>query len=49
MEISELFLWLGFASLVWWVISLMVITAFVAAHGTKIDYFLYRLYIINYQ
>jgi hypothetical protein len=47
MEISELFLWFGFVNLIWGVISLMVITAFVTARGTRINYSLYRLYISN--
>lgn len=48
MEISNLFLGLGLLSVGWGVVSMIVITSFVVARGTKIDYFLYRLYIIKY-
>jgi len=48
MNIGDLFLGMAFVSVVWGAISSMVITAFVAARGTKINYFLYRLYIIKY-
>lgn len=48
MNFGDLFLGLALVSVFWGVISSMVITAFVAARGTKINYFLHRLYIIKY-
>lgn len=48
MEIGNLFLGLGLVSLGWGIVSMIVITSFVAERGTKINFFLYRLYIIKY-
>jgi len=48
MDISNLFLGLGLLSIGWGVVSMIVITSFVAERGTKINYFLYRLYVIKY-
>ena len=48
MDISNLFLGLGLLSVGWGIVSMIVITGFVAARGTKINYFLYRLYVIKY-
>lgn len=48
MEIGNLFLGLGLASVGWGIVSIIVITSFVAERGTKINFFLYRLYIIKY-
>ena len=48
MGISNLFLGLGLVSVGWGILSMIVMTGFVAARGTKINYFLYRLYIIKY-
>ena len=48
MDISNFFLGLGLLSVGWGIVSMIVITSFVAARGTKINYFLYRLYIIKY-
>jgi len=48
MDFSNLFLGLGLVSIGWGIVSMIVITSFVAARGTKINYFLYRLYIIKY-
>jgi len=46
--ISNLFLGLGLLSVGWGIVSMVVITNFVAERGTKINYFLYRLYVIKY-
>ena len=48
MDISNLFLGLGLLSVGWGIVSMIVMTSFVAKHGTKINFFLYRLYIIKY-
>jgi len=48
MDFSNLFLGLGLLSVGWGIVSMIVITSLVAARGTKINYFLYRLYIIKY-
>ena len=48
MELGNLFLGMGLVSVAWGIISMIAITSFVAEHGTKINYFLYRLYILKY-
>ena len=48
MNVGNLFLGLGLVSVCWGIVSMIVITGFVAERGTKINYFLYRLYIIKY-
>ena len=48
MDISNLFLGLGLISVSWGIISMIVITSFVSRRGTKINFFLYRLYVIKY-
>jgi hypothetical protein len=48
MNVGNLFLGLGLVSVCWGIVSMIVITSFVAERGTKINYFLYRLYIIKY-
>ena len=48
MEIGNLFLSLGFASMCWGIVSMIAITDFVSKRGTKINFFLYRLYVIKY-
>jgi hypothetical protein len=48
MNLGDLFLGMALVSAGWGVISSMVITAFVAERGTKINFFLHRLYIIRY-
>ena len=48
MDISNLFLGLGLISVSWGIISMIVITSFVTRRGTKINFFLYRLYVIKY-
>ena len=48
MDISNLLFGAAFASILWGVVSAIVITGFVADHGEKINFFLYRLYIFKY-
>ena len=48
MSISDLFLSLALLSVVWGVVSMVAMTSFVSDRGTKINYFLYRLYVIKY-
>ena len=48
MEVGNLFLGLGLVGMGWGIISMIVITNFVADRGTKINFFLYRLYIFKY-
>ena len=48
MEIGNFFLGIALVSVLWGVLSSIIITAFVAERGTKINYFLYRLYIVKY-
>jgi len=48
MDISNLFLGLGLIGVSWGIVSMIAITSFVSEHGTKINYFLYRIYIIKY-
>ena len=48
MSISNLFLGLGLASVAWGIVSMIAITSFVSERGTKINFFLYRIYIIKY-
>ena len=48
MNVSDLFLGLALVSVGWGIVSMIVITSFVADRGTKINFFLYRLYIIKY-
>lgn len=48
MVISNLFLGMALLSVGWGIVSMIVITNFVAERGTKINFFLYRIYIIKY-
>ena len=48
MNAGDLFLGLALVSLIWVVISSSIITAFVAARGERINYFLYRLFFLKY-
>ena len=48
MGVSNLFFGLALVSVGWGIVSMIVITNFVAERGTKINYFLYRLYVIKY-
>lgn len=48
MNVSYLFWGLALLSVGWGIASGIVITDFVAKRGTKINYFLYRIYIIKY-
>ena len=48
MIISNLFFGLALASVSWGIVSMIAITNFVAERGTKINFFLYRIYVIKY-
>jgi hypothetical protein len=48
MDISNFFFGLALLSVGWGIVSMIVITNFVAERGTKINFFLYRIYIIKY-
>jgi hypothetical protein len=48
MSVSDLLLGLALLSVGWGIVSGIVITSFVSERGTKINYFLYRIYIIKY-
>lgn len=48
MSISDLIFGAAVANVIWGVISGIMITNFVAARGTKIHFFLYRIYIFKY-
>jgi hypothetical protein len=48
MNVSDLLLGLALLSVSWGIVSGIVITNFVSERGTKINYFLYRIYIIKY-
>jgi hypothetical protein len=48
MYVSNLFLGMALASVSWGIVSMIAITNFVYERGTKINFFLYRIYIIKY-
>lgn len=48
MTISNLLFGTAFGCVVWGVVSGIMITSFVADRGTKINFFLYRIYIFKY-
>ena len=48
MNVSDLFLGMSLISVGWGIVSMIVMTSFVSERGTKINYFLYRLYVIKY-
>jgi len=48
MNVGDLFLGMALVSVGWGIVSMIVITSYVSERGTKINYFLYRLYIIKY-
>jgi hypothetical protein len=48
MNVSDLFLGVALLSVGWGIVSGIVITNFVSERGTKINFFLYRIYIIKY-
>ena len=48
MELANLFLGTGLICVVWGIVSMIAITSFVAERGTKINFFLYRIYIFKY-
>lgn len=48
MNIGDLFLGMALVSVGWGIVSMIAITNFVSERGTKINFFLYRIYIIKY-
>ena len=48
MDTGSLFFGIALLSMGWGIVSMIVITSFVAERGTKINFFLYRIYIIKY-
>lgn len=48
MNISNLLIVAAFVCVIWGVVSGIVITNFVAERGTKINFFLFRIYIFKY-
>ena len=48
MNVGDLLLGMALISVVWGIVSMIVITNFVSERGTKINFFLYRIYIIKY-
>ena len=48
MNVGDLFLGLALVSVAWGIVSMIAITNFVSDRGTKINFFLYRIYIIKY-
>ena len=48
MDISNLFFGMALVSVGWGIVSMIMITNFVAERGTKINFFLYRIYVIKY-
>jgi len=48
MNLGNIFLGMGLVSVAWGIVSMIAITSFVAERGTRINPFLYRLYIFKY-
>jgi hypothetical protein len=48
MNIGDLLLGIALVSMAWGIVSMIAITNFVSERGTKINFFLYRIYIIKY-
>jgi hypothetical protein len=48
MNLGDLFLGMALVSVALGIVSMIVITSFVSERGTKINFFLYRIYIIKY-
>lgn len=48
MNIGDLLLGLALLCVSWGVVSMVVMTSYVSDHGTTINFFLYRLYVIKY-
>lgn len=48
MNTGDLFLGMALVSVGWGIVSMIAITSFISERGTKINFFLYRLYIIKY-
>ena len=48
MNVSDLLLGMALVSVGWGIVSMIAITNFVSERGTKINFFLYRIYIFKY-
>jgi len=48
MNVGDLLLGMALVSAAWGIVSMIAITSFVSERGTKIIFFLYRIYIIRY-
>ncbi len=48
MNLGDLFLGLALVSVVWEIVSSIAMTKYISDRGEKINFFLYRLYIIKY-
>ena len=48
MNVGDLLLGMALVSVGWEIVSMIAITNFVSERGTKINFFLYRIYIIKY-
>jgi hypothetical protein len=48
MNVGDFLLGMALVSVAWGIVSMIVITSFVSERGTKINFFLYRLYIFKY-
>ena len=48
MTIGDVFLGTALLSVGWGIVSMIAITSFVSERGTKINFFLYRIYVIKY-
>jgi hypothetical protein len=48
LNLGDLFLATALVSVGWGIVSMIAITNFVSERGTKINFFLYRIYIIKY-
>jgi hypothetical protein len=48
MNAADLLFGMALVSVAWGIVSMIAITSFVSDRGTKINFFLYRIYIIKY-
>jgi len=48
MNFADLMLGMALVSVGWGIVSMIAMTSFVSERGTKINFFLYRIYIIKY-
>ena len=48
MNFGDIFLGMSLVSVAWGIVSAIVMTGFISKRGEKINFFLYRLYVIKY-